>query len=387
MKIVNIYEREIVLPSPVRNSYFSQNAGGVIVLITDAIRHGKPVIGYGFNSIVHYTPTSTLRDRVIPRLLNANPEEYIDERNSNLDAEKIFKIVTKNEKTSGHGELAHAVGAIDMAVWDTIAKIEGVPLYKVLADRYNNGVYDTNVSTYAAGGYYYPGKGIDVLQNEMKAYLDQGFTRVKLKIGGAGLEEDLRRIEAVIKVVGTGSKVAVDANARFDLQTALKYGEVMEPYSLMWFEEPGNPLDYQLNATLCENYRGPISTGENLFSLQDAENIIRYGGLRADRDNLQFDVQLSYGIVGYLKILEMMRLHGWSPKRCDPHGGNLYCLHVAAGLQLGGSECYPGVFQPFGGFADGIPIVEGCVKLTDAPGIGFETKNNLYRFLRQAIGE
>ena len=107
---------------------------------------------------------------------------------------------------------------------------------------------------------------------------------LRTEIGGADLAEDLRRIEAVLEVLGgDGSRLAVDVNGRFDLDTALAYGRAIDPYGLFWYEEVGDPLDYHLNATLAEHYRGPIATGENLFSLQDARNLVRYGGLRPDR--------------------------------------------------------------------------------------------------------
>ncbi|MEK8173738.1 enolase C-terminal domain-like protein [Streptomyces sp. M19] len=178
--------------------------------------------------------------------------------------------------------------------------------------------------------------------------------------------EDLRRIEAVIDVLdGDGSRLAVDVNGRFDLATALAYGRAIEPYGLFWYEEIGDPLDYHLNATVAEHYSGPIATGENLFSLQDTRNLIRYGGLRPDRDTLQVDPALAYGLVEYLRIQDMLRRHGWSSRRCVPHGGHQFSLHIAAALKLGGNESYPGEFQPTGGFADDAVVEKSRVGLTD----------------------
>jgi D(-)-tartrate dehydratase len=204
-----------------------------------------------------------------------------------------------------------------------------------------------------------------------------------MKIGGAPLKEDLERVEAVLSVLGgDGSRLAIDVNGRFDLQTALEYGRALEPYGLFWYEEPGDPLDYHLHATLAEHYVGPLATGENLFSLQDARNLIRYAGMRPDRDTIQVDPALSYGLVEYLRIQEMLRLHGWSSRRCIPHGGHQFSLHIAAALKLGGNESYPGEFQPTGGFADGAVVEHSRVGLTEMPGIGFEEKADFYRVLR-----
>jgi L-alanine-DL-glutamate epimerase-like enolase superfamily enzyme len=216
----------------------------------------------------------------------------------------------------------------------------------------------------------------------MRGYLDLGYTVVKMKIGGTPLDEDLRRIEAVLAVVGSGDHLAVDANGRFDLPTAIAYAEALAPYRLRWYEEAGDPLDYALQAELGRHYELPMATGENLFSMQDARNLIRYGGMRPDRDILQFDCALSYGLVEYLRTLEMLEEHGWSRRSVIPHGGHQMSLNMAAGLGLGGNESYPGVFQPFGGFADNVPVVDGYVALPDVPGIGFEEKAELFALMQ-----
>jgi L-alanine-DL-glutamate epimerase-like enolase superfamily enzyme len=387
LRIVDI--REIVVPikSQIRNAFidFSQMTVSVLALVTDVLRDGKPVVGFGFNSNGRYAPSGLLRDRFIPRLKAADSRALLNDGGDNLDPARVWDVLMCNEKPGGHGERSVAIGVVDMAVWDAVAKIAGVPLYRLLADRYRGGVVNTKVFVYAAGGYYYPGKDLIALQNEMSGYLDLGYSVVKLKIGGAPLSEDLRRIETVLKILKTSDQLAVDANGRFDLNAAIMYARALEPYNLRWYEEPGDPLDYDLQAKLAPHYRGAMATGENLFSMQDARNLIRYAGLRSDRDVLQFDCALSYGLVEYLRILDMLKEHGWSPARCIPHGGHQMSLNIAAGLGLGGNESYPGIFQPFGGFADGIPVEDSFVRLPDTPGIGFEAKNELFRVMKGLI--
>jgi len=239
---------------------------------------------------------------------------------------------------------------------------------------------------YAAGGYYYPGQDHQKLKDEMRSYLDRGYNVVKMKIGGESLADDLRRIEAVIEIAGGGDKVAVDANGRFNVDTALEYAQALEPYGLFWYEEAGDPLDFALQAELARHYERPMATGENLFSMQDARNLVRYGGMRPDRDWLQFDCALSYGLVEYLRTLAMLEENGWSRRRCIPHGGHQMSLNIAAGLGLGGNESYPDVFQPFGGFADDTPVEDGYVRLPDIPGVGFEAKRNLYKVMKALAG-
>ncbi|GBG00879.1 D(-)-tartrate dehydratase [Azospira sp. I13] len=388
MRIVDIREVTRPISSPIRNAYidFSKMTLSLVAVVTDVIRDGKPVVGYGFNSNGRYGQGSLIRERFRPRLLEAAPDSLLDESGNNLDPHKVWACMMNNEKPGGHGERSVAVGTVDMAIWDAVAKIEGKPLYQLLAERYGNGTPKREVFVYAAGGYYWPGQDLQALKNEMQGYLDRGYKVVKKKIGGGTLADDLKRIEAVLSILPAGCKLAVDANGRFDLPTAIDYAKALSQYDLFWYEEAGDPLDYALQAELANHYDGSMATGENLFSMQDARNLIRYGGMRADRDWLQFDCALSYGLVEYLRTLEMLKEHGWSPSRCIPHGGHQMSLAIAAGLGLGGNESYPDLFQPFGGFPDGVQVKDSIVTLPELPGIGFEGKADLYAEMK-ALGE
>ncbi|MCF8153626.1 MAG: mandelate racemase/muconate lactonizing enzyme family protein [Rhodoferax sp.] len=385
MKIVNILESTLPIKSDIRNAYidFSKMTLSLVAVVTDVIRDGKPVVGYGFNSNGRYGQGGLIRERFLPRLLDAPPESLLSDTGDNLDPHKIWARMMTNEKPGGHGERSVAVGTIDMAVWDAVAKIEGKPLFQLLAELYGNGTPNPRVFVYAAGGYYYPGKGIEQLQREMTSYIERGYSVVKMKIGGASLSDDCERIESVLMILGPGQHLAVDANGRFDLPTAMAYGRALSQYPLFWYEEAGDPLDYELQAKLGEVYQGSMATGENLFSMQDARNLIRHGGMRPDRDWLQFDCALSYGLVEYLRTLDMLKDNGWSPARCIPHGGHQMSLAIAAGLGLGGNESYPDLFQPFGGFPDGVKVQNGYVDLPPLPGIGFEGKSDLISVMRQ----
>jgi L-alanine-DL-glutamate epimerase-like enolase superfamily enzyme len=378
--------REVTKPigSPIRNAYidFSKMTLSLVAVVTDVMRDGKRVVGYGFNSNGRYGQGNLIRERFRPRILEAQPESLLDASGASLDPAKIWACMMTNEKPGGHGERSVAVGTIDMAVWDATAKIAGKPLFQLLAERYGNGKFDRRVFVYAAGGYYYPGKDLEALKREMRSYLERGFTVVKMKIGGAPLEEDVQRIEAVLGVLGRGQRLAVDANGKFDLATAIRYGDALAKYNLFWYEEAGDPLDFELQAELGKHYAGSLATGENLFSMQDARNLIRYGGMRKDRDWLQFDCALSYGLVEYLRTLAMLREYGWSPTRCIPHGGHQMSLNIAAGLGLGGNESYPDLFQPYGGFPDGVRVENGYITMPDLAGIGFEGKADLYREMK-----
>ncbi len=384
MRITGLREVTAPIASPIANAYidFSKMTCSLVAVVTDVVREGRTVVGYGFNSNGRYGQGGLIRERFAPRVLEAEPRTLLNDAGDNLDPDRIWQTMMRNEKPGGHGERSVAVGTIDMAVWDAVAKISGQPLFRLLAERYGTEA-DPRVFVYAAGGYYYPGKNLDALRAEMRGYLDCGYTVVKMKIGGADLEQDRRRIEAVLAEIGSHAQLAVDANGRFNLEIAIAYAKMLRQYPLFWYEEAGDPLDYELQASLADFYPGPMATGENLFSHQDARNLLRYGGMRPDRDWLQFDCALSYGLCEYLRTLEVIKIAGWSPRRCIPHGGHQMSLNIAAGLGLGGNESYPDLFQPYGGFPDGVRVEDGYIVMPELPGIGFEGKADLIRVMRQ----
>jgi L-alanine-DL-glutamate epimerase-like enolase superfamily enzyme len=384
VRIVDLREVTRPIGSSIRNAYidFSKMTTSVVALVTDAVREGRRVVGYGFNSNGRYGQGGLIRERFAPRIMEADPRSLLNDAGTNLDPDRIWSVMMQNEKPGGHGERSVAVGTIDMAVWDAVAKIETRPLYYLLAERYG-GAPDPRVFVYAAGGYYYPGKDVAALRAEMRGYVERGYTVVKMKIGGEPIDQDRRRIEAVLAEIDGNARLAVDANGRFDLETAIIYGKMLREYDLFWYEEPSDPLDFQLQAALAEFYPNPMATGENLFSHQDARNLLRYGGMRPDRDWLQFDCALSYGLCEYLRMLKVVRQAGWSPRRCIPHGGHQMSLNIAAGLSLGGNENYPDLFQPFGGFPDGARVEDGHITMPELPGIGFEGKSALIEVMRE----
>src|SRR5271167_4561776 len=370
MRIVDIREVTAPIASSIANAYidFSKMTLSLVAIVTDVVRDGRTVVGYGFNSNGRYGQGGLIRERFAPRLREADPKTLLNDEGDNLDPDRIWATLMKNEKPGGHGERSVAVGTIDMAVWDAVAKIAGQPLFRLLAERHGLKA-NPRVFVYAAGGYYYPGKGLSMLRGEMRSYLDRGYNVVKMKIGGAPIAEDQRRIEAVLEEIGNDAQLAA-------------YARMLRHYPLFWYEEAGDPLDFQLQAALAEFYPAPMATGENLFSHQDARNLLRYGGMRPDRDWLQFDCALSYGLVEYLRTLDVLKQNGWSNRRVVPHGGHQMSLNIAAGLGLGGNESYPDLFQPYGGFPDSVRVQDGYITMPELPGIGFEGKSDLIKVMR-----
>jgi D(-)-tartrate dehydratase len=385
MRITDIRERAIPLRSKLANSSFdfSEMTTSIVAVITDVKRDGRAVVGFAFNSTGRYACGAQMRARFIPRILAADPDSLLDDTGGNFSPEKILAVMMQREKSGGHSERSIPIGTIEVAVWDAVAKIAGEPLHRVLAWRFNSNKTLDKVFCYVGGGWYWPGQTISDLQEEMRRHLGDGYTMVKMKVGGLPLEEDVRRVEAVREVVQAPNTLAVDANSKFAREEALAYAKALAPFGLRWFEEPCDPLDYGLLAEIADAYAPPLATGENLFSTQDVENLARFGGLRADRDVIQIDPPQAYGIVQYGRTVAMLEKRGWQRASLFPHGGNQMSLAIAGGFGLGGAESYPGVFGDFGGFADDAKLADGYLTLSDRPGIGFEGQSALYRLMRE----
>jgi L-alanine-DL-glutamate epimerase-like enolase superfamily enzyme len=383
MRIVEIRERAVPISryADPRIPSGDLNTSAVAV-ITDTRRDGVPVVGYGFSSVGRFAQSGLIRERFGLRLLAAGDSELAAESGDSLDPLRAWDCMMVGEKPGGHGERCVAVGTLDMALWDAAAKLAGQPLYQFLGNRLGRATARAAVPVYAAGGYYYPSDDVGRLTDEVRQFLDRGYTHVKIKICGRPLAEDLRRIEAVLALLPSGNHLAVDAMNRYTPAAAVQTAQALAPYQLLWFEDVCDPLDFATHAQVTQIYDPPVAAGEALFSLADATNLLRYGGLRPDRDVLVFDPVHCYGVPEYLRILALFEDNGWPRSAFQPHGGHLFCLHLTAALGLGGGESNPQIFQPFGGFADDTVIQDGHAHPPEAPGIGFETKSGLWELLR-----
>ena len=378
VRIVDVREVTKPISSPIRNAYidFTKMTTSLVAVVTDVVRDGKPVVGYGFNSNGRYGQGGLIRERFAPRLMEADPKTLLDETGDNLDPDKVWAALMSNEKPGGHGERSVAVGTIDMAVWDAVAKIAGKPLFRLLAERHRR-----------------DGRSARVRLCRRRLLLSRqgsvGAARRDARLSRPRLQrredEDRRRADRwktasasrrCCRRSAARRKLAVDANGRFDLETAIAYAKMLRDYPLFWYEEAGDPLDYQLQAALAEFYPGPMATGENLFSHQDARNL---HPLRRHAARPRLAAVRLRAVLRAVRISAhargAARPQGWSPSRCIPHGGHQMSLNIAAGLGLGGNESYPDLFQPYGGFPDGVRVENGHITMPDLPGIGFEGKS------------
>jgi D(-)-tartrate dehydratase len=384
VRITAIAEQAVPVGSTMRNAAFdfSEMTTSVVAVTTDVVRRGKPVVGYAFNSTGRYACGAAMRARFIPRILSAPPDQLLDQTGM-IDPGKIVARMMLREKPGGDAERSVPIGTIETAVWDALAKILDRPLWHVLAERFNGGAHAAFVPCYVGGGWYRPEADLAGLADEVKRHLQAGYTHIKIKVGGAALKDDLARIEAAIARLAGADHLAVDANGALSMDRAQDYARALAPIGLRWFEEPCAPLDYFGFAELTRSYDAPLATGENLFCLQDVENLLRFGGFRRDRDILQVDPPQAYGVGAYAQMVATVERVGGSRRRIFPHGGNMMSFALVAGLDLGGCESYPGVFAAFGGFADGMEVRNGEIALPDYPGIGFEAQPALYKIMQE----
>jgi L-alanine-DL-glutamate epimerase-like enolase superfamily enzyme len=357
----------------------------IVAVASDQRVGSEPLVGYGFTSIGRFGQDGLIRDRFASRLLTADPKSLMHADGLAIDPMRAWSIMMSGEKPGGHGERCVAVGALDMAIWDLAAKARRLPLYRLVQQEFQRRAGETEVPVYAGGGYVFPDNDRVQLRDEAQQFRDMGFTATKMKIGSFDLEADCKRIETVLDVVGSGHNLAVDAMNTYDPFRAIEAAKILEPYGLRWFEDICDPLDFEAHRAVIARYRPPVSAGEAIFSASDASNLLRYAGLRPGHDVLTFDPAHCYGIPEYVRIIECFEKAGWSSRDFQPHGGHLYSLHIAAALGLGGCECNPHNFQPFGGFADATIIIGGHAGVPDAPGVGFDTRSSLIDLFRTLL--
>jgi L-alanine-DL-glutamate epimerase-like enolase superfamily enzyme len=387
MRITEIRERSVAL-SRYRDPAIP--SGGlttsIVAVVTDAMRDGRAVIGYGFASIGRFAQSGLIRERFAPRLLAAAPSALLDEAGANIDPHRAWAVMMKGEKPGGHGERCVAVGALDMALWDAAAKIAALPLHRFLRRKLGrDAATASEVAVYASGGYPYPADDRARLAAELRDLIDLGYTHLKIKIGAAPLEEEMRRLETALALV-SADRLAVDAGlTAYAPAESRAMAAALAPLGPWWLEDIADPHDFDTLADIAAVYSPPLAAGEPLFSLAEARLLAQHGGLRPDRDRLVFDPVHCYGLPEYLRIVDLFEGRGWQRRAFWPHGGHLFSLHLVSALDLGGAEVNPLCFAPFGGLPDGVQPRGGRAAPPEAPGIGFELQAGAYRLFRTLL--
>ena len=401
MKITAIHEATLPIGSAMRNASiaFDQMTASALVIRTDQSIGGEALVGLAFDSIGRYGKGGLLRERFIPRLLAAAPRDLLDEH-GHIDPHRCTAVLMRGEKQGGHGERPGAVGLLDAALWDLRAKQMGLPLWQCLRHSVDPNATSTTtapvtatasapvpataaaaatpprIATYASCGHFTDNPDPQALRDEVAQCLAWGYTTVKIKLSGRDAKLDAQRIASALRAGLPASHLAVDLNGQWQAGDTDGLA-VLAEHPLAWVEEPTPALDYAALAAFCQSHSSPVATGENLFSSDDATNLLRYGGLRPHQDRLQMDISLSYGVGEYRAMLARAQSMGWSPQAFWPHAGHLFAAHVVAAFGLGSHESAPDPRRLYGGVWDGVPVVDGHLHVPTFPGVGFEHKANL----------
>lgn len=264
------------------------------------------------------------------------------------------------------GLLYAALSAIDIALWDMQGKRTGQPLYRLLG-----GVRD-RVYAYASGGLYGPKKSIDDLAREMADYVAQGFRGVKLKVGGATLEQDVARVRAVRDAIGPSVRLMVDAVYSLDVPSALKLAHAFEPFDVYFLEAPVSPYDIDGLAEVSRRSPIPIAGNEFAYGCAAFRDIIERGQVAY----VHLDAILCGGISEAMRIAALV---GARHRKASFHSSSsAVCfaanLHVAAAIHPCDSiefHCvHRLIFDEL--TAGSFSVVDGHVPLPQGPGLGLE---------------
>lgn len=256
--------------------------------------------------------------------------------------------------------LSGAISAVDIALWDIKGKAANRPVYKLL------GGYAEKIPVYVAGGYYEEGKGLEELALEMEQSVSLGARAIKMKVGGAPIDEDVERVRVVREAVGPGVKLMVDANCAYRAYEAIQLARNIEKYNVYWFEEPVNPDDYKGHQLISQATSVPIATGENEYTRYGFRDLIENRCVAI----LQPDALVMGGVTEFMKVAAMAQSHDLP---IAPHGKQEVHIHLVTAIPNGLIlEYYRGSTDPMWDrmFEEALTIEDGYVSPPDRPGMG-----------------
>ena len=279
-----------------------------------------------------------------------------------FDNERIWDDMWQPKLVGRRGITTRVISAIDIALWDIKGKACNRPLYKML------GGFSDKVPVYIAGGYYEEGKGLEDLAAEMEESVSMGAQAVKMKIGGAPINEDVERVRVVREAVGPDVKVMVDANCAYRYYQAIEIARKIEKYDVFWFEEPVNPDDYRGHQMVAQATSIPIATGENEYTRFGFRDLIENRCAAI----LQPDALIMGGVTEYMKVAALAQAYDL---HVAPHGNQDVHVHLVAAIPNGLTvEYYRGSTDPMWDktFRETLIVEDGHLSPPDRPGLGIE---------------
>ena len=279
------------------------------------------------------------------------------------DVEALWEAMFREALLQGRrGAVVRAISAVDQALWDAVSREAGLPLH-----RYLGGYRTAMVPAYASGGYYAEGKTPDELADEVRGYVDMGFTAVKIKVGGVSTVEDADRIAAAREAVGPGVELFLDANNAWrDAASAIRAVRAWEEWDPGWIEEPLMPDDVDGHARVAESVATPVATGEIHATRWDFLQLVDRGAA----DVLQPDAGVCGGVTEWRRIAGLAAAHNLA---VAPHWlADLHVHLVAATPNAAWVEYFTdfNVLNLGRLFSTALEVVPGGVALPSGPGLG-----------------
>jgi len=180
LRIVDIAEQSVSISRYADRAVSARGlTTSIVAVVTDIVRNGRPIVGYGFSSIGRFGQSGLIRERFAPRLIASTASELVNDAGTNLDPFRAWRCMMRGEKPGGHGERCVAVRTLGMAIWDAAAKTAGTPLHYLLSTVVPNARPVAVVPVYAAGGYLYPRDDLAQLRDELRSFVSSGYTRAK----------------------------------------------------------------------------------------------------------------------------------------------------------------------------------------------------------------
>ena len=295
----------------------------------------------------------------VGRVISEHLRQYVVGQDP-FDTERIWDEMWQPKLVGRRGITTRVISGIDIALWDIKGKVANRPVYKLL------GGYADKVPVYVAGGYYEEGKGLEELASEMEYSVSIGARAIKMKVGGAPINEDVERVRVVREAVGPGVKLMMDANCAYRVYEAIELARKVEKYDLFWFEEPVNPDDYKGHQMISQATSVPIATGENEYTRYGFRDLIENRCAAI----IQPDPLVMGGVTEFMKVAAMAQSHDLP---IAPHGKQEVNIHLASAIPNGLIlEFYRGSTDPMWDkmFEEPLTIVDGYVSPPDRPGLG-----------------
>jgi len=316
-----------------------------VELVTLELETEDGVAGFGFTYTVGRGGSAVralLEDEIAAELVGRDPR----------DAEAIWdELHAKLHFVGSSGVAAVAIAAADIALWDALARAEGLPLHRHL------GSHRVELPAYASAVNL--ALSTAELVEQMTGYLERGFSSFKMKLGRAA-REDVERVRVVREAVGPECGLMVDANMAWDVAEAGRRLHALEPFDLAWLEEPLPPWDVDGYVRLQRATTVPLAAGETLFAPYEFGPYLRAGAIRIPQPDV-----IRLGVTGWRRVAAAALAHGLP---VAPHFIPEIHIHLACAIPNALTLEYLPIFERI--LEEPLEVEAGIARPPERPGHG-----------------